>query len=153
MLLDDVPAVDFPLPAAQVPQGAQDVALFVPALKAPAPQAVQVSSAVLLADVVRYSPAGHVVFFATHDARAFTPILNVFVPQAVHVASAVLFADVVRYSPAGHVVFFAAHEARAFTPILNVFALHNVHVASADAFPEVKYSPGGQLFVRTVQGP
>ena len=42
--------------------------LFVPTLKWPDAQAVQVASAVLSGDAVKYSPAGHAVVFAVQVA-------------------------------------------------------------------------------------
>ena len=50
--------------------------LFVPTLKWPDAQAVQVASAVLSGDAVKYFPAGHVVCFAAQAVAAFSPTLK-----------------------------------------------------------------------------
>ena len=62
---------------------------------------MHVASAVMSAEAVKNSPAGHVVFLAAQDVTVLSPALNSSAAQAVHVAS-VVTEPAVKYSPAAH---------------------------------------------------
>ena len=55
------------MPTSHVSLSVHDVWLFVPALNVVALHGVHVASAVLSAESVKYSPAGHAVFLTAHD--------------------------------------------------------------------------------------
>ena len=89
------------MPAAHVDHSVHDVSLLVPSLKCVDAHAVHVASAKLLADAVKYWPAGQLVRFAVQLVTALVPSLKCVDAHAVHVASA-LVDPPVKYWPAGH---------------------------------------------------
>ena len=58
---------------------------FIPTLYSVEAQALQVASAVLSADAVKYCPAGQVVFLAEQLVVEFVPVLNSVASHPVHV--------------------------------------------------------------------
>jgi hypothetical protein len=76
-------------------------------------QAVHVLSNIELPDAVKYSPAGHVVFFAEQAVTASVPTLNSVDLQVMHVLSVVESGDAVKYWPAGHSVTGGVNAAAA----------------------------------------
>jgi hypothetical protein len=118
---------------------------FVPTLKSVASHGVHVASATVVAEAVKYSPAGHVVFLAAQDVTVLSPALKFAEAQAVHVASA-LSEPAVKYSPDEHVAVLVEQAVTSLTPALKSVAAHGVHVASVAAVAEaVKYSPAGHV--------
>jgi hypothetical protein len=114
---------------------------------------VQVASAVLSDEAVKYSPAGHVVFLVVHDVSALSPALKSVVSHGVHIASVAAVAEAAKYSPAGQVVFLAAQDVAALSPTLKSVDAQAEHVASALAEPAVKYVPAAHDAVRVWHGP